>query len=309
MNYLIYGNSNKMIDAEVEKILNGRKKDIYNLDEVMLSEVLEDISYNSMFDSDKIIILKNFNTILNSKKEENLNPLLTYLKKPNTNTILIFLSNEKITSKGINKEILSFLKIIETPIITKSYELSKILGDIIRKEGYGITPNVLNIFVEKCASNYDIAINEYEKLKIIKKNNRLISETDVENYISNYNSDDIFSFKDAVINKNIEKSFKMLEELENAKIEPISIVVMLAKEYQVIYNIKILVEKKLTNEQISDRLDKMHPYRVKLLRECANKYSTTELEKLILYLCDLDLKLVSEDNLGLDEIKKFILLL
>ena len=53
----------------------------------------------------------------------------------------------------------------------------------------------------------------------------------------------------------------------------------------------------------------MHPYRVKLLRSAGAKYTLEEIKKDIQYLCKLDLKMVSEDNLGWDEIRKFLLML
>ncbi len=84
---------------------------------------------------------------------------------------------------------------------------------------------------------------------------------------------------------------------------------MLAKEYITLYDIKLLSTKRLTNDQISSMLNNLHPYRVKLLRESSIKYTEEKLEEIILYLCNLDARLVSEDNLGYDELRKFLLLL
>ena len=152
-------------------------------------------------------------------------------------------------------------------------------------------------------------MNEFLKLKDIKRDNRLITDVDIDLYVSNYNTSDIFSFKDAIINRNIEKSARMIDEMEYSKLEIIPIVVMLAKEYITLYEIKLLSTKRLTNDQISSMLNNLHPYRVKLLRESSIKYTEEKLEEIILYLCNLDARLVSEDNLGYDELRKFLLLL
>ena len=66
--------------------------------------------------------------------------------------------------------------------------------------------------------------------------------------------------------------------------------------------------QKLTNEDISVKLNNMHPFRVKTLRGISAKYSLEEIEKNIEYLCDLDYRLVSQDNLGIDEIRKFLII-
>lgn len=312
MNYLIYGNSYRLIDAELQKILNNRKYENIDFESVSFDEVLEDISYESMFNDEKILVIRNFDSILSSKKEneKKIDKLVEYLlNAPNENITLIFISGEKLSTKGVGKSILSFLKVIETPIITKPYELDKLLGPYIRKEGYNITDKALSNFSVKCISNYDLAINEFEKLKTMKPDNNSITERDVEEFVSNYNMNDIFGFKDAVLNRNISLALEMLEDLENSKMEIVPLVVMIAKEYQTLYNVKILSNKKMTNDQISQELNKMHPYRVKVLREMSSKYTEEEIEKLILELCNIDLRLVSEDNLGFDELRKFLLLL
>lgn len=309
MNYLIYGSSFNLIDREIDKILECKTPNVYSLLDVPLNDILEDISYGSMFEEEKHLVLKNFESIFNSKKDNSLaiENLSAYLKKPNKNTTIIFTSGEKPSSRGPAKEILKNLTLIETPIITKSYELAKKFADEIKKDGYGISQNALNIFCEKCAANYDVALNEFSKLKQIKKENKLITEEDIANFVSNYNTSDMFGFKDAVINKNITKSLEMLDDLESSKMELIPLVVMLAKEYQTLYNVKLLTEKRLSNDQISSALGGMHPYRVKLLRESATKYKVDEIEHIILFLCNLDLKIVSEDNLGYDELRKLLL--
>lgn len=308
MNYLIYGTSYKLIEEELEKIVGSKKTEIYDLEESSLEEVIKEFSYQSLFEDTKILIIKSFSKINSFKKDnKEYKSLLEYLENPNPNIIIISISNEKISSRGAIKDLLDHLQIIETPIITKSYELVKILENLFRKDGYFINPNALNIFAEKCANNYDIAINEYEKLKSIKGSNKNITEEDINEYVSNYNMNDIFAFKDCVLNKDIKNSMRMIDELEYSKMELIPIVVMLAKEYSTLYDVKILSDKKLTNEAIGTTLNKMHPYRVKLLRSTSTKYTFSELERIIVLLCDLDKKLISEDNLGFDELRKFVI--
>ena len=63
MNYLIYGNSYRLIDAELQKILNNRKYENIDFESVSFDEVLEDISYESMFNDEKILVIRNFDSI------------------------------------------------------------------------------------------------------------------------------------------------------------------------------------------------------------------------------------------------------
>ena len=267
-------------------------------------------NYNSSKDKNSRIqhkIVKKAEKLFKSDKEDKAQEiLLDYLKEPNKGVTLILVSSEKPNARSkINKEIMSLLNIIETKTYSKSYEMAKDLDKMIREEGYIISQNDLNNFVTKCLINYDIFMMEWNKFKNTHKPGLIKSEAIDE--ICNYNLDDFFAFKDAVINKNIEKALVLLEDLSMAKCAALPIVVMLANEYRVLYDVKYLSMEEYTNDKISKELDNMHPFRVKNLRVSSNKYSLQEIEKDIYYLADLDYKLVSQDNLGLDEIKKFLL--
>lgn len=311
MNYLIYGSSFNLIDTEIKKILGGRVPSVYYVDEIDIGTIVDDLGYDSMFEEEKIIILKNFEVLNSVKKEDNsgLLKFKDYLNNQTDSTTIIAVSSVKLGSRGALKDIVSKFKVIETPIITKPYELAKIFGEVIKKDGYGISQATLNTFTEKCNSNYDIALNEFNKLKSIKGNNKLISDEDVATIVANYNTSDMFGFKDAVINRNVFKAGAMLDDLEMSKMEVIPLVVMLAKEYTLVYNIKLMANAKMTNDAISKELNNMHPFRVKVLREASSKYTKEELENIILELSNIDLRLVSQDNTGYDELRNFLLML
>ncbi len=304
MNYLIMGNSFNLINAEINKIVGDKNRNTYYLDEIPFDEILNDLYYDSMFATDKVVIIKNFNTCATKKENNNsLDALYNYLEQSNDNVTLILISAEKLNKTGLMKKIMEKLEVIETPIFSKPFELVKIIGDLINKDGYGISQGALNSLASKCACNYDIIINEYDKLKIFKGNNRQITDADIEEVISNYNITDIFGFKDAVINKNISLANKMLIDLEASKMEVLPLVIMLAKEYQLLYTIKLMSKENLTNEQIGLDLG-VHSYRVKVLRNSSLKYNELELERIILCLCNMNMRMISEDNLGYSELKK-----
>lgn len=309
MNYYIYGTSYKLIDAEIEKILEGKKYSSSSLQEISLDSVLEDLGYDSLFQEEKVTVLRDFDAVTSSKKdaEEGLKRLLNYLENPTPSTTMILVGKDKLPSRGITKELAKNLKVIETPMISKPYELSKLLESTFRGDGYAIAKPVLDEFSIRCNCNYDIALNEYEKLKKNLGARKNVTLDDIEKFVSNYNLNDSLGFKDAVINKNIPKALKMLDDLESSKMEVIQILVTLAKEYQAVYDVKLLAKTLKTNEKIASEMNNMHPFRVKLLREAGAKYTEEKLEELILYLCDLDLKMTSEDNLGYDELRKFLL--
>lgn len=312
MNYLIYGTSYKLIDREIDKIVGTSEYRTISFADVGIKDILEDISYTSLFSEKKIIVLKNCEILFATKKEksDDLERFLSFIKREDESTSLIMTSTTKPTGKSKwNKDFIENVKVIETPEITKSYELAKFLENYLKSENYYCERHVLDEFAVKCASNIDIALMELEKIFIIKGENRTITASDIEKYTSNYNSSDTFGLKDAILGKDIARANELLDDLENSKMDALAIIVMLAKEYQLVYDVKALALQKMPNEQIGTKLDNMHPYRVKILQAVGAKYTLSELEKLILYLCNIDLKMVTEDNLGYSEIRKFLLYL
>ena len=51
------------------------------------------------------------------------------------------------------------------------------LREIINKDGYSISDKALETFANKCASNIDIALSEFEKLKTIKLSKNILDKT------------------------------------------------------------------------------------------------------------------------------------
>lgn len=308
MNHLIYGESNYFIKKEIKKIIGEKTYQIKYASETSLPEILNDIKYASIFDENKVVIIKEAEKCFKqTAKDDNViyEDFKIFLKE-NKDLPLILVSDKKISERlKINKELLSLFNIHQTISANKSSEYVNIFTDITKKEGFAFTQAALYLFANKCSLNIDVGINELKKLKLIGK--IVVSEEDVENFVSNYNMDNFYGFKDSVINKDIPAAVEILKDLEASKANLISIVISLAKEYQTIYNVKELAKEKLNNDQISIKLNHLHPYRVKILREAGNKYTFNELENLILYLSNLNYKLVSQDNLGFAEIKKFLL--
>jgi DNA polymerase III delta subunit len=203
VNYLIYGNSYKLIDDKLKEIIKSKEVNTYYMEDIDINQIIEDISYTSLFDNEKTIIVKNVEILFNNTKKniDKLNKLKDYLENPNDTSTLILISNEKIDVRTkVNKEILSYLNIIQTPIYTKTYELTNNINKILKDYGYTINQINLETLINKCLNNYDIIINEITKLKEIKKPG-IITNKDIEDIISNYNINDIFGFKDAVLNK------------------------------------------------------------------------------------------------------------
>ena len=111
-NYLLLSSSSILLDKEIEKIIEEKKFEeasiiTYDLEEVTLVDVLEELDTVSFLTPLKVVIANhaNFLTVAASEEEASLNHLLKYLDQ-NIDTTLFFLTVDKMDErKKIGKEL------------------------------------------------------------------------------------------------------------------------------------------------------------------------------------------------------------
>ena len=132
---------------------------------------------------------------------------------------------------------------------------------------------------------------------ILEKKDFIITKEEVEKYSTKLIAEDNFEFCDAIIKKDYKKIQECLNDFINLKCEISPFISLLAGQFRIIYAIKNMEG---SNDTIAEAI-KVHPYRVKLARENALRYTKDEIQKILLDLCDLDY------NIKTSNIDKYIL--
>ncbi len=167
-NYLLLSSSNLLLNKEIEKIIKERKFEeasviTYDLEEVTLVDVLEELDTVSFLTPLKVVIANHasFLTAVASEEEASLNHLLKYLDQ-NIETTLFFLTVDKMDErKKIGKELkkkMTFLNIIPD----KEVYLKDLLA------GYKLENGVISNILSRIEDDYDRIYQESEKLKLYK---------------------------------------------------------------------------------------------------------------------------------------------
>lgn len=300
--YLISSNSIYLMEEEIRKIVKNNIYGSFDLNNVDLDDVLEEASYFSLFDEAKYMVVKNADVFKSNKKksednEEKVNKkdqkLLEYLENPNSNTILIFTVYGKVDSK---KKICKLIKDRYTFIEIKDFktiELINIADSKLKEDGYKADKNILSYIVNNCLNNYDLVINEINKIKLYYGKGTKLNLDEISNIVSRNVEDNNFKFIDSVINKDIKESFKMLDDLMLQKVEPIMLLSMFAKEIRNILLTKKLCNKRTDKRVIMETLGLKFDFQVDKLINNAYNFKENELEHLLVYLCDIDLMIKS----------------
>lgn len=307
MIYLLYGTQNYLIDEKIKEIIKENKIDKYNIEQFDLEnnsirEIIDSSNTLSLFADKKILIIDNSFIFTGSTKkidEKDILLLDNYLDNINDNTIIIFkVNNEKLDSrKKIVTKIKKVAKIIE---FNKLLDINSKIKELF--EPYKIDNNVIKYFIDRVGTNMELISKEIEKIKTYKDQDKNINENDITNLTNKNINTDIFYLLDNILNNNKEKAIESYNEMIKIGEEPIKILVMLANQFRLIYQVKELSKKGYREYDIMDILDQKQ-FTIKKAVERISKYKDTELLKYINDLAELDINIKSgliDKNIGLE---------
>ncbi len=292
--FLISSSSYRLMEEEINKIVKDKNYETYDLNIDELDNVLEEAAYMSLFDDEKIMLVKNANMFGTTKKKSEDEDavsnkdkkLLDYLNNPNSNTKIIFTINGKANgTKKITKLIKEKYTYIEYADL-KLKDVYEKIEKLLKSKRFKLDRDTIYYIINSLQNNYDLVYNEIEKIELYYGNNKNVIFNDIENIISHSIMDNNFKFVDSVIKKNVVNSFKYYDDLMIQKVEPIMLLGMLAKEFRNM----LLVKKSLNSSKkgLMDLTGLKFEFQIDNVINNCYSFKEKELEDLLIYLCDLD---------------------
>lgn len=297
-NIILITTNDKIILDEKIKSLTKNNADIevvnYDLLETPIERLIEDLDTYNFLTNKKIVVGHNAFFLSSDKAkttiEHNLDSLEKYLECPSNENILILISDNIDKRKKI------------TALLTKKAELieGKInIHNIIKNqlEDYSITTVAEKKLLEYCQDDYERIINEIDKLKLYKLEDKKIEDCDVSSIVMKNLDDNIFNLADSILSKNKKEAFELYNNFLLHGEQVVNIIRILANKIRLIYQVKILLNDGNSDQAIS-KLLKIHEYPVKLAREKGYHYNETVLLDNLEKLADLDLEIKSGRTTG-----------
>lgn len=284
--YLIESDDHQLIELEIKKILQEHQASTeelirYDLEEVNISSVVNDLDTYGFFSQRKIIYGKNASFLSATKQEieHDIEGFTKYINNPKEDSILIVSCRKLDGKKNICKLIKSKFKCIELEINRSEYIRKKLVG-------YEIKNEVINYLIDVIGESLDHLDNELNKLLLYKEDERVITKEDIDLIVIKKVDDNIYTLIDAIINKNKKKSLAIYQEMINYGEEVFKIFISLANQIRLIYQVKVL--KNLPNEEIKDLLRLKNPKQVSAIRFRINNYSEKDLIDYLYKLAIMD---------------------
>lgn len=291
MIYVLYGTQEYLIDKKIKELTKNIDKleiDEFDLENNNIKQIIDAASTFSLFSTNKTIIVRNSFVFSSNKKgidDKDITLLQKYIEKPNENTTIIFVvSNEKLDAR---KKIVTIVKKTGTVLeFNEIKNINSLVNEMIKP--YKISTNQINMLINRVGDNLYILEHEIEKLKTYKNDDLLITDDDITNVINKSVNTDIFYLIDNIINRNMNDALECYYELIKIGEEPIKILVLLANQFRLMYQVKELSKKGYRIFDIMDLLDqKQYPiqkaiqkgynYDSKILLEYLDKLATLDI--------------------------------
>ena len=301
--YFIESDNNALISLKINEILKKSNKtfDIinYDMEEVNVSDAIIDLDTYSLWQEKKIVHVKNANFLGTVKSEINhdIELLTKYLNNPNPNNILFISCIKADNKKNIVKLIKKVCNIIDISVDIKDY---------IKREckDYKISMDTINYLIDIIGNDFSRIKNETNKLLELCYEKKVIEKNDIDLICIKNIDANIFELIDAIINKDKKKSLSIYENMINYGEETFKILIALANQIRLIYQVKVL--SYLKDDEIIDILKLKNPKQVVALRYKINKYSEKDLLDYLYRLSILDEELKTGKAIDVISFPSFI---
>ncbi|MCD3195386.1 DNA polymerase III subunit delta [Clostridium botulinum C] len=302
--YVFCGSDEQSIRSNIDKIITKVvNKEFLELNYAQLDGMVVDMEsiINAcetlpLMSEKRVVVIYRANFLrdkVDKSAEKVFNALKKYIKDLPEDCVLIMYyifenDREKESSKlkKIDKDatVVKFSKL-------KGMALQKRVAEIFKRKNKNITRADLALFCNTIENNMDIIENEVEKLCCYTIG-RDITTKDISNVIIGKNDNDIFNLVDFVSQKKPQNSLDILNELVFKGESVTGILRMIQRQFKLIFDIKLSIEKGMNKDEISKEL-RLHPFICEKMMLQSKKFSISQLEKIFKLCIDTEKTLKS----------------
>lgn len=278
--YIINGGESyltTMALSKIEKAINLSFADInknvfYDSTTKTAKDIVESCEELPFCDNKRLIVVHDY---LNKKNEQEKKIFATYLKRPNPTTCLVFFSTNKsdfftTLEREANATVVECDKVFPET-------LNAIINGILQELKLKIKPDALTLLKDYC--NYSITkiYTELLKFKVTFPNDDyVITQQDVENYVTKDIEYAIFDLTNAISKKNSQLAFLLIENMLKNKEQPISIISAISNHFRRLF---FIARSKYSNVELSEMLN-VKEFAVKKYKEQVNNFTIKQLKNI-----------------------------
>jgi DNA polymerase-3 subunit delta len=299
--YVLYGPEEylkKEFVAELIKTALSEQNRAFNLDicygDDFERETFRDrVSSFPLFADRRMVILKKFEALSTANKDFVLEQIA---RVPDSLVVVVELLSEKFDSarlKSLKKTAdaqglafcFKFLSEAETVDWVKNR---------LRKEGFTMEPDALDLLLESAGTHLIELTNELEKMILSAGDHKILTRAMVGAVVGKYRTENVFSFLDLVGKADGQTLVRTMNRIIDGGEEPVFLLGMLIRRIALLLQVKyVMVDKgRLSARQAADHLGPaVSPFYANILREQATRMDLDALHDFLANLQWADLKL------------------
>lgn len=275
------------------------------------SAFAELVNTMSLFgDTRKLVFFDLISKITSSKNEQWKEFNEICINKPTMNELIFFESKETNIKSTKIKKILEIAEIHLFNLPTGRGSWEKIRQWIItRQQNYQLqlSTEAINKLIDLIGNNYRYLDNELFKLSNYKPNSKL-EETDIEIMVSGIKETSIFELIDAILEKNLLKSDKLINEFINKGQNFFSVEQMLSRQLRLIIMTQDLLGSK-NKQSIQNKIQVKSNFAFNKILNQAETFSPNRMKQMLKNLLSLDLGIKNGSKTEKEVMKQLVHLL
>ena len=305
-NYFLFYGKNEGLKNETIVKLNHKEKEILNYDEKEILEnqnfFIEKILSKSLFDEDKIIIIK--------RATDKIVKLIDELNSRNVEETIIIVVADNLDKKSKLRSL--FEKdtgLVCVPFYPDSEQiLSKLTYNFLRDRKISISPSNINLIINKCSGDRETLINELQKIEYFCKNGKKIDHENISKLINLNENHSISELIDNCLAKNKKKIISILNENNFSNEDCVMITRSFLIKAKKLLTLSTAFE---TNKNIELTISTAKPpifwKEKEITKQQIYKWESKNIKQLIYALGEIELQIKKNVNNSINLITDFIL--
>ncbi len=296
--YLFIGEEYYLIRTRINKIIKDSNADEFNvtkydLEEVNVSEAIQDAQTTPFMSENKVVIIKNPIFLTSSKPDvsQNVSAFVKYLLNPSPTCTLIIdafnlkLDERKDVVKKLNKVAIFKECKAMTPVEFKGWLRRK-----LEINGISIGTDAIEAFYERAGNNLANADNEADKLISYVTLKKEVTVSDVLSLVIKEMDTNVFSLSNAIIAKDKEKALNVYNDLLLAGEDPVGLLSLSSRALRESYLVQLLLQEKYSQSDIAREM-RVSPGKAYYLVKNAKSIVKENVEYFIHRFAELDYKI------------------
>lgn len=305
MIYILNGDEEYLIEKKINDILNENKDSeilrFNGLDKTFEVKTLLEILNNvGLFANRKLILIKDPYFFI-KKSDDNFDELIKYCTNPFFENDLVFYTLENT----FNEKLKLFKDIIKNAQHIKYSKLKKNdfyneCCSILNKKNIKLKRELLNMLIDSCNNSLKIFSLNVDLIELYP--DELTLEV-LENLLISDNNDNVYQLINALTNKNISLSFRLIKKYLAYDNNINGLVSLLGSQLRFLYEVSYYSSNSLSINEIMDKVNTSSRYRIEKAFETLRFLKSKEILILLNKLSDLDYTL--KNNYDLDSELQF----